>query len=150
LLESYQVISFPFEDEKSDFFIFILSFPTHENMAKFSSSLFDKPFARSIGKVHGENGILVQIYLPRKEFRKLIDHLSALVSEGFLRSYRFWIQDSRFVSRQTIPYKLFADGAWHYDHEKHLAELATLLNSSGRWTDEVQISKAPRTIQTRQ
>jgi len=126
LLESYQVISFPFDSSESDFFFFVFMFPTQENMAKFATSLFNKPFSRSIGKIFGENGLFVQLYLPRKEFRRLIDSLSMLVNEGFLKSYRYFIQDPRFISRQTIPYKLFDEGDWKYDQEKYLKTLENL------------------------
>jgi len=130
LLESFQVISFPFDQKESDFFFFIFMFPNQENLAKFATSLFNKPFSRSLGKIHGKNGILVQMYLPRREFRRLIDNLSTLINKGFLKSYRYLIQDLRFVSRQTIPYKLFNDGNWEYDQEKYLEELESLLESA--------------------
>ncbi|UCE95132.1 MAG: AsnC family protein [Candidatus Bathyarchaeota archaeon] len=123
LLESYQVISFPFDKERSDFFVFILMFPTQQNLAKFSNFLFDKIFVRTIGKIHGENGLIIQIHLPRKEFRCFIDTLSTLVREGFLSSYRYLIQDLQCTSRQTIPYQLFAEGTWQYDHEKFMEKL---------------------------
>lgn len=131
LLESFQVISYPYDVEKSDFFLFILEFPSIENMAKFAVSLFDKPFVRSVGKIHGENGLFVQFYLPRIEFRRFVDSLSALASSGFLESYRYLIQDVRQISRQTIPYKLFEDGKWKYNQEKYLEELTSLLEDTG-------------------
>ncbi|MEM2101899.1 MAG: hypothetical protein QXM22_00105 [Candidatus Bathyarchaeia archaeon] len=129
MLESYQVISFPFNTEESDFFFFIFTFPNQENMAKFAVSLFNKPFSRSIGKIFGENGLFVQMYLPRKEFRRLIDSLSLLIKSGFLKSYRYLIQDLRHVARQTIPYRLFDDGNWKYDHKKYMEELESLLKT---------------------
>jgi DNA-binding Lrp family transcriptional regulator len=133
LLEGFQIISFQFDLEKSDFLFFIFTFPSHENMAKFANSLFNKPFVMTIGKIHGVNGVIVQMYLPRIEFRRLIDNLSTLIQKGFLSSYRYFIQDFRHISRETIPYKLFVDGKWKYNQEKYLKELGSLVaqKSSG-------------------
>jgi len=127
LLENYQVIAFPFDPEKSDFFVFILMFPSEENLAKFANSLFNKPFARTIGKIHGKTGLIIQIYLPRKEFRRFVDSLSTLINQGFLRSYRYLIQDLRYVSRETIPYKLFFNREWKYENERYVEQLNLLL-----------------------
>lgn len=132
LLESYQVISFPFDREKSDFFVFILMFPHKENLAKFANSLFNKPFARTIGKIHGENGLITQIYLPRSEFRRFVDALSTLINTGFLRSYRYLIQDLRYTSRETIPYQLFTNGTWRYEHEKYMKKLKSILRTKSK------------------
>jgi DNA-binding Lrp family transcriptional regulator len=138
LLESFQVISFPFAEQESDFFFFIFTFPSEENMAKFANSLFNKPFVRSIGKIHGENGLFVQVYLPRKEFRRLIDGLSVLINKGFLKSYRYLIQDIRFISRQTVPYKLFDNGNWEYNQKRYLEELESL-SQHGQNLDGVEL-----------
>ena len=129
LLESYQVNSFPFDREKSDFIVFILTFPSKGNLAKFANSLSDKPFAKTIGKVHGRLGLIAQLYLPRKEFRQFVDSLSTLINTGFLESYRYLIQDLRYLSRQTIPYKLFINEKWKYEHEKYLKEVSLLQNN---------------------
>lgn len=130
LLESYQVSSFPFQPEKADFFVLILTFPNKVNLAKFANSLFNKPFARTIGKIHGQNGLVVQIYLPRKEFRRLIDSLSILINRGILKSYRYLIQDLRHVARETIPYKLFNNGKWKYESEKYVEEVRSILDGN--------------------
>lgn len=127
LLESYQVISFPFSKMNPDFFFFVFKFPSHEDMAKFASSILNKPFARSIGKIHGQHGLMIQFDLPRKEFRRMIDSLSILIQKGSLVDYWYLIQDSRFVSRQTIPYKCYDKGNWQYDQEKYLKELDVIL-----------------------
>jgi DNA-binding Lrp family transcriptional regulator len=130
LLESYQVNSFPFNREKSDFVVFLFTFPNKENLAKFANSLSDKPFAKTIGKVHGTFGLITQLYLPRKEFRLFVDALSTLINTGFIKSYRYIIQDLRFLSRQTIPYKLFIEDKWQYEQEKYLKELTSLLQTN--------------------
>ncbi|MCW3981743.1 MAG: hypothetical protein NWE81_01305 [Candidatus Bathyarchaeota archaeon] len=126
LIEGYQVISFPFDVEKSDFFVLILTFPNEIDLARFARSLFDKPFARTIGKVHGKASLIVQVNLPRAEFRRFTDALSRLINIGQLVSYRYLIQDLRHLSRETIPYKLFVDGQWIYEHEKYMEELSLL------------------------
>jgi len=149
LLESFQVISFPFAEQESDFFFFVFTFPNQENMAKFANSLFNKPFVRSIGKVYGGNGLFVQVYLPRKEFRLLIDSLSTLINRGFLKNYRYLIQDLRFISRQTVPYKLFDNGNWEYNQKQYLEELDSLLEH-GLTSDGVEVSALEYGNQTRE
>jgi hypothetical protein len=78
-----------------------------------------------VGKVLNENIITTQMYLPRLEFRNLIDKLSGLIKKGLLQSYNYVIQDLRAGrwSRETIPYEFFKNGSWIYDHEKIIKEL---------------------------
>lgn len=130
LLESYQVISFPFREMDSDLFFFVFKFPSQEDMAKFASSLFNKPFARTIGKIHGQHGLVIQFDLPRKEFRRMIDSLSILSRKGSLADYWYIILDKRFISRQTIPYKLFDKGNWQYEQEKYVKEVDAISENS--------------------
>lgn len=129
LLESYQVVSSPFSRMESDLYLFTLRFPGQEELAKFAISLLNKPFARSIGKIHGKYGLLVQFDLPRREFRRMIDAFSTLIQRGILLDYWYVIEDRRFVSRQTIPYKLFSKSAWKYDQKDYLQELDTIVKN---------------------
>jgi DNA-binding Lrp family transcriptional regulator len=126
LIESFQVISFPYEKAVSDFYFLSLWFPTEAEMAKFAMTLLDKPFTRSIGKVYGESALLVQLYLPRLEFREFVDRLSELCRKGFLKDYWYVIQDWRKIERETIPYKLFTKRSWLYDHDSYVNALDAL------------------------
>jgi len=126
LIETFQVISFPFEKAVSDFYFFTFWFDSEESMRRFAVSLLNKPFMRSIGKVFGENGLIVQLYLPRVEFREFVDRLSELCRLGLLKDYWYVIQDWRKIERETIPYKLFTKRNWLYDHDAYLKELGAL------------------------
>jgi DNA-binding Lrp family transcriptional regulator len=126
MIETFQVISFPYDRAVSDFFFFTFRFRTNEDMARFAMSLLDKPFARSLGKVYGQNALVVQLYLPRLEFRELVDRLSELCRRGLLDKYWYVIQDWRKIERETVPYKLFIDGKWVYDKDKYLRQLDAL------------------------
>jgi len=130
LLEAFQIGIFPFDRRISDMFFFVFRFDSEEKMAKFALSLLDKPFAYTVGKVLGENAIIAYVYLPRPEFRNLVDNLSKLVKTGFLQTYFYVIQDIRpgRWSRETIPYEFFKDGSWIYDHNKHIKDLHNLIN----------------------
>jgi len=130
LLEAFQIGIFPFDRRISDMFFFVFRFDSEEKMAKFALSLLDKPFAYTVGKVLGENAIIAYVYLPRSEFRNLVDNLSKLVKTGFLQTYFYVIQDIRpgKWSRETIPYEFFKDGSWIYDHNKHMKDLHNLIN----------------------
>jgi len=126
LLESFDVLDFRFDMRASDMFYFFLTFESLEKLARFASSLLDKPFVLGLGKVLGENALIAHIYLPKLEFRNFVDILSKLISLGHLQSYSYVIQDMRKAQRQTISYEYFKDGLWVYDHDKHIKSLNTL------------------------
>lgn len=127
LIESFEVTFFHFGRATSDYFFFIFKFDSMEKLAKFALSLLDKPFAKGLGKILGDSALIAYLYLPKPEFRKFIDSLSKLIRNGLLRDYDYLIQDLREASRQTISYEYFKDGAWLYDHEKHIQNLRKLV-----------------------
>jgi len=127
LLESFEALTFHFDIATSDMFIFIFKFGNAEKMARFAISLLDKPFVSGLGKVLGENALIVDTYLPRLEFRNFIDTLSRLIRCGLLQSYSYVIQDIKKDQRQTISYEYFKNGSWTYDHNKHIQNLKDLV-----------------------
>ena len=126
MLEGWQILIPHFGKENVDTYFFIFDFQNHKNLKKFAFSLLDKPFARTVGKVFGENELFVQIYLPRKEFSRFLEALSKLIKNGFLRSYNYVIQDLTKRERQTIPYKLFKKDKWVYQHQEYIENLQTI------------------------
>ena len=129
LIESFEVSAFHFGRGVSDFYFFIFSFDSYEKLAKFASSLLDKPFVKTLGKILGKNALYGYIYLPRLEFRNFLKALSQLVKTGFLESYRYVIQDLENSSRQTFPYEYFKNGSWIYDHKKHMENLQNVVRA---------------------
>jgi len=129
LIESFEVSAFHFGRGVSDFYFFIFSFDSYEKLAKFASSLLDKPFVKTLGKILGKNALYGYIYLPRLEFRNFLKALSQLVKTGFLESYRYVIQDLENSSRQTFPYEYFKSGSWIYDHKKHIENLQNVVRA---------------------
>lgn len=127
LIESYVVTFKQFDMKASDMFFFVLQFDGNDKLAKFANSLMDKPFVLGMGKVLGQESLIVYFYLPRREFRKLIEALSKLARSGFLQSYDYVIQDLEKASRETIPYQCFKDGKWIYDHDKYMGNLENLV-----------------------
>jgi DNA-binding Lrp family transcriptional regulator len=127
LLEGFSVGDFRFEIKSSDLFYFFFTFDSLEKLGKFASSLLNKPFAHMLGKVLGENALIANIYLPKSEFRNFVDTLSKLINMGFLQSYSYIIQDLRKAQRQTISYEYFKNGAWIYNHVKHIRNLKGLV-----------------------
>jgi DNA-binding Lrp family transcriptional regulator len=125
LLEVFQIFFLPFERAVSDMFFFIFKFDSYEKMAKFARSLLDKPFVYIVGKILGQNAMISQVYLPRVEFRRFVESLSKLARAGYLRSYDYVIQDLRpgKWSRETIPYQLFKNSEWAYDHQGYIESL---------------------------
>ena len=130
LIEAFQIAIFPFERTTSDMLFFVFRFISKEKMAKFARSLLDKPFVFIVGKVLGQNALVVQVYLPRVEFRNFVDALSKLVRSGFLQSYDYVFQDLRLGKwlRVTIPYQFFKNGSWTYDHSRHIRSLHDVVN----------------------
>ncbi|UCH56780.1 MAG: AsnC family transcriptional regulator [Candidatus Bathyarchaeota archaeon] len=131
LIEGYQVEIARFPILFSNYFFLKLKFDSHEKFAKFATSLHDKPFPTLLGKVLGENSLIAQIYLPNKEFRKLVEALSKLIKKRLLKTYRFIFQDIYQTWRETIPYEHFVEGAWDYNAEKHQEELKKILENAG-------------------
>lgn len=128
LIEDFQIFILPFDRGLSDMFFFAFKFDDTEKMAKFASSLLDKPFVYIVGKVLGESSIVAQICLPRLEFRKFIESLSKLTRSGLLQSYYYVIQDIRPGTwfREELHNDLFKGQSWIYDHGKHMKILREL------------------------
>jgi len=111
LLESFDVADYRFDIKTSDVFYFFLTFDSLEKLARFACSLLDKPFVRGMGKVLGGNVLIVNIYLPKLEFRNFVESLSKLINMEFLQTYSYVIQDFRKAQRQTISYEYFKNGS---------------------------------------
>ncbi len=119
LLEGFEVTAFQFgSDSESSFFTF--SFDEGQNLARFASSLLDKPFVIALGKILGKNQLYGYLYFPRSEFRGFLGILSKLVRSGFLKDYQYAIQDLSSSIRETIPYQCFKNGKWVYEHERYI------------------------------
>ncbi len=129
LLEGWQILVPHFGKETADKFFFIFEFDNSQNLKCFAVSLLDKPFARTVGKVYGENKLFIQIYLPRREFGEFLGALSKLVKNDLLRSYSYFVEDSSKSERQTISYKSFKKKVgWIYDHKEYLKRLQIIVN----------------------
>lgn len=128
MFEGPQILADHFKGLSPDTYYFRFVFSSYDRLAKFACSLLDKPFVRTVGKVYGRNQLLVQVYLPRQQLRNLVEALSKLVRVGFLNTYEYVIQDMAKTQRDTIPYQLFKDNKWLYDHETHLEKLQSTVN----------------------
>jgi DNA-binding Lrp family transcriptional regulator len=131
LLEQSRIFFLRSDRATSDFLVFIFRFDEKNKMAQFASSLLDKPFLHTLGKIIGENALIAHIYLPRKEFRKFIKSLSGLIKRGILQTYEYVIEDFDVRAAQTISYEYFKDGSWIYNHKKHVENLQNLVSSAG-------------------
>jgi len=120
LIEGYEIFAMRYGSSPSVMVLFFISFPDYETFAKFAESLLDKFFVLTMGKILGENSLLVEVFLPTVEFRRFVDTLSAMARMDLVRSYKYAIQDLRMQSRQTISGEFFKDGSWIYDHKKHI------------------------------
>ena len=123
LIEKSQVFFPRFDTAISDFYVFIFKFDSEVKTARFASSLLDKPFVYGLGKLFGEHALIAHIYLPRQEFRGFMEVLSKLVRRGLIDNYEYLIEDFRRRQGQTISYEYFKDGAWIYNHQKHIEDL---------------------------
>ena len=123
MFENPQILADHYKGLSPDTHYFRFVFNSYESLTKFACSLMNKPFARAAGKVYGRNQLFVQVYLPRQQLRNLTEALSKLVRAGFLNTYEYVIQDLAKTQRDTIPYQLFKDNTWLYDHEAYLEKL---------------------------
>jgi hypothetical protein len=128
MFEGPQIFADHFKGLSPDTYFFRFVFNNYDSLARFASSLLDKPFVRTVGKVYGMNQLLVQVYLPRQQLRNLVGALSKLVRIGLLSTYEYVIQDMAKTQRDTIPYQLFKDNKWIYDYEAHLEKLQSTVN----------------------
>ncbi|MEM3698035.1 MAG: hypothetical protein QXQ94_11175 [Candidatus Bathyarchaeia archaeon] len=129
LIEGYEVFVMRYDDPSSIMAYFVITFPSHEKFAKFTRSLLNKFFAITMGKVFGENGLIVEIFLPLEEFRKFIDTLSAMARMKLISDYKYAIQDLRIRRRQTIWPKLFNGSSWVYNHRAYMEKLREKVKS---------------------
>jgi DNA-binding Lrp family transcriptional regulator len=113
----------PHFEAVSNNYCFRFNFNDEKNMAKFARSLMNKPFVRSMGKIYGKRALLVNIYLPREEFRGFTDTLSTLIKKGLIESYDYVIEDFSRWKAQSISYEFFKDKSWKYNHEEHIRRL---------------------------
>ena len=130
LIESFEVVTLHHDMSLSDMFIFIFRFDNMEKCTKFAASLLDKPFVSGLGKILDENGLIVDIYLPKLEFRRFVDALSKLARKGLLQSYNYVTLDPAKSRRQTISYEYFKNGSWVYEHNRHLQNLKSLVEQA--------------------
>jgi len=130
LIEGYEV-SIPHFEVSSDVHCFRFNFDDEKKLAGFALSLLNKPFARSVTKIYGEDGLFSRIYLPRKQFRGFTDSLGELIRYGMLRNYDYVIEDPSRSEAQTIPYELFQNNSWVYDHSGYLRKIHGLDASIG-------------------
>jgi len=131
LLEQSRIFFLRFDRAISDFLVFFFRFDDRDKMARFALSLLDKPFVHALGKIIGENALIVHMYLPRIEFRRLICSLSELIRRGLLESYEYVIEDFNVRAAQTISYEFFEGDSWVYDHAKYVENLKNLIGSAG-------------------
>lgn len=140
LLESFRITIFYF-GENSEFSYFIFRFTESEKLANFTSTLLDKPFVKTFGKIMGENKLYACLYLPRTEFRPFLEVLSKLIRDGFLESYQYIIQDLNNSAREIIPFQCFKEGKWMYNHERYVNILQKFVTEK-QLIDKLTLHKA--------
>ena len=129
LIEGYEIFVMRYGDDPSVMAYFILSFHDYKRFAKFTRSCLNKFFVLTMGKILGQNALIMEIFLPLNEFRNFIDTLSIMAKNKLIKSYRYAIQDLRIRCRQTFSGEYFRDKSWIYDHEEHMKMLHQLVKS---------------------
>jgi DNA-binding Lrp family transcriptional regulator len=127
LMEGFKTTIFQFNKSQSDWLYFVFRFDCEDDLKRFASSLLDKPFVRTLGKVLEENTLLALMYIPRIEFRKLVNSLTEIIKDGLLKDFEHVILDITKSSQQTISYEFFKNKTWTYDHEAHIKNLRKLV-----------------------
>lgn len=130
VIEGYEIFVMRYGDSPFVMALFILSFDDYEAFAKLTRSLLDKAFVLTMGKIIGENSLLVEVFLPNDEFRIFVDALSKMARMKLVHSYEYAIQDLRKRRRQTIFPKLFKERSWMYDHKNHMDALQRKVSES--------------------
>lgn len=126
LIEGFEVHLLPFETMRFEAFYFVFTFENHEKYAKFATSLLDKPFVVSLGKIRGQNSMIAFLKVPLQEFKKFLKALSKLRAMGWLQNYSYVHLDLYKAKRETFPYQYFKQKSWIYNHKEHIKTLRTL------------------------
>ena len=129
LIEGYEIFVMRYGDNPSVMAYFVIFFHNYETFAKFTRSLLDKFFVLTMGKVLGENALIVEVFLPLSEFRNFIDTLSTMAKMRLVKSYKYAIQDLRVRCRQTFSGEFFQGNSWIYDHKTHMEMLRQKVSS---------------------
>jgi DNA-binding Lrp family transcriptional regulator len=129
LIEGYEVFVMRYGNSPFIMAYFVITFHDYETFAKFTRSLLDKFFVITMGKVFGENGLIVEVFLPPEEFRNFIDTLSMMARMKLVCSYSYAIQDLRVRRRQTIWTQSFRGNSWVYNHESYIEKLRQKVKS---------------------
>lgn len=122
LISKWAILIRRFESDY-DRFIFFFKFKSEEDMARFASSIQDKPFSYSISRIYGENTLITQLIIPSEQFRAFLESLSKLLMNGYLQSYDYLLEDYTKAFARTIPEKNFRNDVWIYNHKKHIRGL---------------------------
>jgi DNA-binding Lrp family transcriptional regulator len=132
LIESVQVTISPFDRRgTSEPVFFNFKFIDETHMAKFALSMLDKPFVHFLGKVLGENALVSYThFLSKKDFRGFVSALSKVISRGFLQDYNYVFIDLERRARETVRHEFFNNGAWIYDHNRHMRSLQEVYDKS--------------------
>lgn len=130
IIEGYEIFVMRYGDRHYFMAYFTITFHNYETFARFTRSLLNKFFTITLGKMYGENGLIVEVFLPHEEFRKFIDTLSKMVKMKLVRSYEYAIQDLRVRIRQTIWPQFFKGNSWIYDHKNHIEILHQKVSES--------------------
>jgi DNA-binding Lrp family transcriptional regulator len=130
LIEGYEIFAMLYGDAPCVGTLFVVSFHDHDTLARFARSLLNKFFFIAMGKIFGENAVIMEVYLPSAEFRNFIDALSKLAGMRLVKSYKYAIQDLRVRSRQTFSGEFFRNRSWIYDHKSHVEALRGKVFSS--------------------
>jgi DNA-binding Lrp family transcriptional regulator len=126
LIEGFEIHLYQFQMMPFETFYFSFNFEEYEKFAKFASSLLDKPFAVSLGKILGQNSMIAFLYVPLQEFKGFMRTLSTLQAAKWLQNYYYVHIDLDKAMRQTFSYEYFKQGSWVYEHEKHIKTLQIL------------------------
>jgi len=132
LIEGYEIFVMRYWDTPYVMVYFIIAFHDYKTFAKFTRSLLDKFFVLTMGKILGENSLIVEVFLPIKEFRNFVDALSKMTQMSLVKSYKYAIQDLRMQCRQTFSGEYFKNDTWIYDHKKHMEKLQQKVQSTRR------------------
>jgi DNA-binding Lrp family transcriptional regulator len=118
LVADYEVSIFPYPLQSSDMCSFVIDLENEKALAKFSNTLYNKPFVLSFAKVIGNFSLIVHTYTPKLELPQLIESLRHLIKENIISSFFYVTLDIMSFKRQTIAYEFFKEGTWRYKQKE--------------------------------
>jgi DNA-binding Lrp family transcriptional regulator len=123
LIVDHMVHFFPYPFQNASACAFTIQFPNQKKLAKFVTTLHNKPHVLSYAKVLGKNTLLANTYVPASEFPEFINTLGLLNRMNLVADFSYVTLTLIPHKRGGVPCEFFENGTWKYHMGSVFAKL---------------------------